>query len=228
MEAKQESTFWETIKIFYDEGLLPYVMIVGSWAEYIYSDYFKTGFTPNLRTRDVDFLYRNLRKPPTKINIAAALTKSGYVYLQNPSSGTAKFIKEDILEVEFLTRALGSGAQHIYEIPSLGIKAEGLPMINMLCDYPLELNCREYPVIVPEPAAYVLQKILVNPTRSPHFKRQKDIDGVKTLLEHIKQSEHDAKRIKTIMDKFTQKELRIIEKVCKENDIELFLPSGNA
>ena len=35
MDIRQENAFWETIKIFEDEGLLPYIMIVGSWAEYI-------------------------------------------------------------------------------------------------------------------------------------------------------------------------------------------------
>jgi hypothetical protein len=49
MDARQENAFWETIKIFSFEGLLPYVMVIGSWAEYLYSHYFKTDFVSNLR-----------------------------------------------------------------------------------------------------------------------------------------------------------------------------------
>jgi len=198
MDARQESAFWKTIEIFDKTGLLPYIMIIGSWAEYVYTYYFKTDFVPNLRTRDVDFLYGNIRKPNSKINITDALIQGGYRYMINPLSGAGKFIKEDLLEIEFLTRVQGSGSQHIYEIPSIGIKAEGLRDVNMLGDYPLELSCRNFNVIIPEPAAYILQKIIVNPHRMPVHKREKDIDAVRVLLTHIRQSECDRNRIKTI------------------------------
>ena len=115
MGIRQENAFQEMIKIFEDEGFLPYIMIIGNWAEYIYSYQFKTNFILNLRTRDVDFLYGNIHRPKDKINITDALIKNGYSYVVNPSSGVTKFIKEDLLELEFLTRAVGSGTQHIYE-----------------------------------------------------------------------------------------------------------------
>jgi len=221
MDRLQENAFWETIKIFDNEGLLPYIMVIGSWAEYIYSYYFKTDFKPNLRTRDVDFLYGNIHRPKNKINITTALINNGYSYVENPTSGASKFIKEDLLELEFLTRVIGSGTQHIYEIPSIGIKAEGLRIINILSKYPLELECRDFIVAVPEPSAYVLQKLLTNPTRTPAFKKEKDLDAVRALLVHIKQSEYDKERIKYIFDSLTQKEQRVIKDVCRENFIEL-------
>ena len=60
---EQQSAFWDIIEVFNKEGLLPYVMLIGSWAEYIYQYYFQSDFRPNLRTRDVDYLYINLKKP---------------------------------------------------------------------------------------------------------------------------------------------------------------------
>lgn len=36
MDVKQENIFWETIEVFDKQGLLPYIMIIGSWSEYIY------------------------------------------------------------------------------------------------------------------------------------------------------------------------------------------------
>jgi len=221
MDKRQKEAFWETIKIFDKEGLLPYVMIIGSWAEYIYTYYFKGDYFPNLRTRDVDFLYGNIHKPKSKINITATLTENGYSYIVNPASGAAKFIKEDLLEVEFLTRVVGSGTERIYEIPSLGIKAEGLRVINMLSDYPLELCCNGYTVTVPEPAAYVLQKLLANPTRKPTYKKEKDINAIRALLVQIKQSEYDTMRLKSIFAELTVKSQKIIERVCAENYIGL-------
>lgn len=40
MDTEQENVFWDTIDIFDKQGLLPFIMIIGSWAEYIYSSYF--------------------------------------------------------------------------------------------------------------------------------------------------------------------------------------------
>ncbi|MEZ4508114.1 MAG: hypothetical protein R2912_01700 [Eubacteriales bacterium] len=49
-------------------------------------------------------------------------------------SEVAKFFKEDLLEIEFLTKVIGSGSQTI-PVRSLGIKAEGLRIINILDDF---------------------------------------------------------------------------------------------
>ena len=40
--------------------------------------------------------------------------------------------KEDLLELEFLTRVLGSGSDKRMEIKPLGIVSEGLRVINIL------------------------------------------------------------------------------------------------
>ena len=34
MRKEQEEAFWQTIKAFKEIGLLPHVMIIGSWAEF--------------------------------------------------------------------------------------------------------------------------------------------------------------------------------------------------
>lgn len=55
MDIKQETAFWDTIKAFEELGILKYVMIIGSWAEYLFPQLFTTEFYPNIRTKDVDF-----------------------------------------------------------------------------------------------------------------------------------------------------------------------------
>ena len=73
------------------------------------------------------------------------------------------------------------------------------------------------------PSAYVLQKLLTNPTRTPAFKKEKDIESIRELLIHIKQSNHDTKRVLEIFNSLTVKEQTIIKSVCVENFIELGL-----
>ncbi|MEF9916899.1 MAG: GSU2403 family nucleotidyltransferase fold protein [Lachnospiraceae bacterium] len=222
MDKRQEDAFWETIKVFDELKILQHVMVIGSWAEYLFPPLFDSNFIPNIRTRDVDFFYRNINIPNKKIPLIDKLKEYGFVYSEEPYSEVAKFYKEDLLELEFLTRVIGSGGKSSYPIRALGIKSEGLRVINILADYACEIERNGYKLIIPEPAVYVIQKILTNPTRVPKGKRQKDIMAVEELLVHIKQSEYHMNKLKEIYSILSKKELAIVAKVTEENFIELF------
>ncbi len=225
MTKEQENAFWQTINAFDEIGLLRYVMIIGSWAEYFYPALFETDFAANLRTRDVDFFYRNINIPAEKIPLVEKLKEIGYVY--DELDGISRFYKEDLLELEFLTRVLGSGTGKRMEIKPLGIVSEGLRVINILANFPRELeakapNGKSYNLIVPEPAVYVVQKILTNPVRNPPEKKAKDISAVKELLYHILQSEEHTAKLKEVYKTLSAKQLKILNQVCAENKIEAF------
>ena len=214
--TEQQKAFWDAIDVFDKEGLLPYVMLIGSWAEYVYQDYLNLGFRANLKTRDVDFLYPNLNRPQKyDINIFQSMLEKGFIYREDILSGVGKFSKEDLLELEFITRVLGKG-RHIYEIPSLKIKAEGLRNANMLADYPLELDCENYIITVPEPAAYIVQKLLINQTRMPETKKDKDIQAIRELLRHV-----DKDRVRQIISARPEKDRKIITETADRYFVEI-------
>ena len=213
---KQRSVFWEVIDVFDKQELLPYVMLMGSWSEYIYQHYYLNNFKPNIMTRDVDFLYRNLNRPGIKIEIVNALEKIGFSCEIDRLSGIGKFIKEDILSIEFLIRVLGKGNPENRKIPSLGITGIGLRDINMLENYPLALECDKFTVVVPEPEAYILQKLLINPKRNDEEKREKDMRSIQGLMPYIQM-----KRIREILGELTKKQQKTIISVCAENFIAL-------
>ena len=212
MLPAQESVFWEIIDIFNKQGLLPHVMLVGSWAEYIYERFYLKGFTANLRTRDVDFLYRNINRPVGRIEISHALKEKGFIYTESRTTGVGKFAKEE-LEIELLVRALGKGDPLHSRIPSLGLTGVGLREMNMLNDYPLVLECNGYTLIAPEPEAYVLQKLLINPKRS-NDKKGKDMQSIRSMLEHV-----DKDRMHDILARLNKKQLRTIKTVCEQNAV---------
>lgn len=228
MDQRQEDAFWDTIKALDELGILQHVMVIGSWAEYLFPPLFETNFVPNIRTRDVDFFYRNINIPKEKVPLIAKLEEYGFVHSADPYSEVSKFYKENLLELEFLTRVMGSGGQNPYTIRALGIKSEGLRVINILADYACEVEKNGYKIIVPEPAVYVIQKILANPRRIPKAKRQKDIVAVEELLVHIKQSEYHMNKMREIYNHLTKKQTDIVKKVTEENFIELFeYPKGS-
>jgi len=213
---KQRAVFWEVLDVFDKQGLLPYVMLMGSWSEYIYQHYYLYNYKPHIMTRDVDFLYRNLHKPSVRIEIIQALGEVGFTCEVDRLSGVGKFVKEDVLSIEFLVRVLGKGDPANSRIPSLGITGIGLRDVNMLENYPLALECEKYTVIVPEPEAYILQKLLINPKRKSVDKREKDMRSIQGLIPHISKY-----RINEILDNLSKKQQITITEVCKENFVTL-------
>lgn len=222
MDSRQEQAFWDAINALDELKILEHVIIVGSWAEYFYPQFFETDFIPNIRTRDVDFFYRNINIPREKVPLITKLEKIGFIHEADHYSGVSKFYREDLLELEFLTRALGSGAKAQYTIKALGIKSEGLRVINILSDYVCEIEKHGFKILLPEPAAYVIQKILINPVRIPRYKREKDILTVAELLAHIKKSKYHRSMLKDVYEGLSKKQLAVVQKVTKENFIELF------
>lgn len=224
MRKEQEAAFWLTIKAFKEIGLLQHVMIIGSWAEYLFPSLFETDFMPNLKTRDVDFFYRNINIPKEKINVIQKLKDIGYVY--DEVDGISRFYKEDLLELEFLTRVLGAGTEERMDIKPLGITSEGLRVINILSNFAREVdvtgsNGEEYTITIPEPAVYVIQKILTNPIRKPQEKKAKDIAAVKELLYHIEKSTEHKIKLNEVYKTLSAKQLKTVKQVCEENQIVL-------
>jgi hypothetical protein len=221
MNKEQEQAFWDTIKVLHELDILSHVMLIGSWAEYLFPLLFVTEFEPNIRTRDIDFFYRNLKLPNKPVRFVEAMKKNGFLYDVDSISEVAKFYKEDLLEIEFLTKVFGSGARSVYFIAGLGIKAEGLRIINILDDFATEVSQNGYTVIVPMPSAYVVQKLLANPTRVPASKREKDISSVVNLLDHIKASEKHRQDMQKVIATLTPKQRKVLDSVTQANRFEL-------
>ena len=71
--------FWKFIKLLHENDLLQYVEVIGSWCEYLYAQSgYLANFDTSLRTLDVDFLIKNMRKTSEKVNLEGIATKNGY------------------------------------------------------------------------------------------------------------------------------------------------------
>jgi ABC-type branched-subunit amino acid transport system ATPase component len=82
------SLTWQTIALFHDVGVLEHIVVVGSWAEYLYEESgVIPGFRSSFRTQDFDVLLRNIRLPKKHFNLAAELTRQGYLMMQDSHTG---------------------------------------------------------------------------------------------------------------------------------------------
>ncbi len=60
LEAQKES-FRLALEALKETGLLPHVLVIGSWADYLYQETDpESGFVKHLQTRDLDLFLENL------------------------------------------------------------------------------------------------------------------------------------------------------------------------
>lgn len=198
--------FWRLLGLMRDAGALPHVLIIGSWAEYLYAQSgLLPGYVANLRTLDIDFLIRNQRKPRTMVSLPAAMRGAGYVIQEDILTGTTKTFSPDGLEVEFLIAQRGSGEQAV--LPThLGVNAQALTHLDMLRDHAQTLNILGLEVHVPSPEAYVLHKCVINAQRTR--KGEKDRQSILALLPHL-----EASSLQEVWRSLTRKQQRAATEV---------------
>jgi hypothetical protein len=180
MTNQQFDGFWRLLHNLREADLLPYVQVIGSWAEYLYEQSGALpGFQANLRTLDVDFLVTNQRRPQPKRNFLQFAKDAGYLIDQDILTGATKLYTQDALEVEFRIAQKGSG-EHPVLTTNIGVNAQSLSHLDILRDHPLPIQLPGLALIIPKPAAYVLHKCVIHKLRG--IKQQKDGESILSLI----------------------------------------------
>lgn len=138
----QAEDFERFLRVLDRQGCLPDVMVVGSWAEFLYREArLLNGFEPNLKTMDIDFLVRNMRKPQPPVNVLVAAREAGYVPDADYLDGTTKIYSDSGLEIEFLIGKKGAGREAAlktqYWCDCAGLMAFG-HFVEASCDCAME------------------------------------------------------------------------------------------
>lgn len=210
MEKSQYKDFWSFLKLLSDNDLLSHVIIVGSWAEYLYAQAgILPGFTANLRTLDIDFLVKNMKKPMPAASITALAREAGYTVDHDVLQGTTKIYTPDLMEIEFLILQQGSGEMSILKT-NLGVNAQALRHMTVLRDFTVTVCLLDMEITIPRPEAYVLQKIIINEQRG--IKAEKDRAAILNLLPFINTEE-----LKSIYNTLTKKEQRGVSEFLSAN-----------
>ena len=216
---EQQKEVLRLLKILNDNSVLDHVVLVGSWAEYVYAlGGVLPGFIAGLRTLDVDFLVKNLRRPTAPIDVAALAKEEGYSIAHDTLSGTTKLMSPGGLEVEFLIPKKGSGSEQVLPT-NLGVVAQSLWHMTAIIDHSITANVLGMKVQVPCPEIYVLTKMIINDVRKPE-KQLKDARSVQKLLPYLDYAKMDA-----LFASLTKKEqVRIRAFIEKHGEMALELP----
>lgn len=206
----QEREFSRFIKLLHDSGCLEHVILVGSWAEHLYKVMgVLEGFDPNIRTLDIDFLVKNLRKPSERIGLVPLAKEAGYLVETDRLTGTTKIMDRSGLEIEFLIGKAGAGLEMSLET-NIGVTAQSLWHMGILSRNVIEVDYLGMRVSMPSPEAYAVHKMAINKERKN--KQEKDALAVKGIWPYLNQEE--VARIKATL---TKKEKAAVEAFVEEH-----------
>ena len=207
-----------------DAGVLNCLILVGSWCQYYYRILFdNTPDIPLIRTTDIDLLVPNSPKIKKNVDIGQLLKSLGFDSDYDYSTGIIKYVHPD-LEIQFVTPERGRGRDTAYNIKQLQIKAEGIRYLGILQDNSFTMKHEDISLRIPEPEAYVLQKILASRKRANEDKRAKDLDTAFSIGELCMQDHKRRRRMKAIFNDLPKKWQKEILKTLRDSSPDMYSP----
>jgi hypothetical protein len=183
MSNLQTRDFLKTIKLLHDNDCISNIIIVGSWAEYLYIE---TGVLPSyaasVSTLDLDVLIKNLKYPRKEVHLPEIAKAEGYLIESEHMTGITKFLLPGSLEVEFLLSKRGAGNEKGLKT-NLGVTAQTLRHMEILVTNTIMVEHYGLPIEIPCPEAYVLHKMIINKERKQ--KTEKDRLSINEMFKHL-------------------------------------------
>lgn len=165
MLSEQQKAFARILDLVEEAGCMPHLVLVGSWAEFVYKEAeMLPGFDPNIRTRDVDFLVRNLRKPNPPAGLAGIARERGYFVESDRVTGTTKILDVSGLEVEFLIGKRGAGVEPSLRT-NIGVTAQALRHLDMAVKQHCCCSMSRAPCSCADSRGYAVHKMVINEER---------------------------------------------------------------
>jgi len=224
---EQQITFDKVVDIISKCNMNSHLVVIGSWAEYLYNKNNILGSTYNsiIRTRDIDFLIRNKNIPARKIDFIEKMNNAGFILDMSRTNNINRFLDpKSGMEVEFLLQERGQGQTEGHRITSLGITVEGLRHLDILQAnlYTVEHNGNK--ILVPSPESYVLHKLIINKSRQEE-KKNKDIEAAIHILDCITEVPAKCASFEFLKGKLSKNETKTLENVVKSSKrlLDLFM-----
>jgi hypothetical protein len=197
MTNEKDDLFFSLLTLFKKLGLLDDFILVGAWCMPYYRAHFGEGY-PEQATRptELDFLITNPKKPRPQLDVPAALEELGF-QTQHAIGGT-KYINGD-LELAFLAANKGKAEEEAFQVRPLQLGAMTMRYLDFLQEHAIEVTHGGFKLSVPEPAAFVLQKFLINPRRSKSM-QAKDLETISGLTAYLLTQEKETARMRELFD----------------------------
>lgn len=203
-----------------DAGVLPGVVIIGSWCVLFYERYFNTtDYRASIRTRDLDIAIPLPPRFARKVDLADQLGELGFVVDFKGRDGYIRLLHPDLI-VEFLVPERGRGTDRPFEVPRLGINAQPLRFLDLLLDDTILVSFQSVSLRLPHPANFALHKLLISGRRHGD-KAERDREQAAEVMRALHRAGEDA-RIQSVFAalplKWKAQIMRAIEITGKAGD----------
>jgi hypothetical protein len=207
--------FLTVLKAFQKEGLLDDLVLIGSWTHLLYAEHFKhPPEIPATRTLDLDFLVSKPKLVKKEVDVPAVLKALDFRENVDPDDKVVKYLHPE-LELELLAPMTGPKDNRPVPVPRLKTSAQKLRFLDVLGDNVLVVTYKGMKVKVPEPAAYVLQKLLIQDKRKPE-KKAKDMEAMQGISSFLLKSEQGKKSFPKIFGGLPQGWKNTILAACEK------------
>lgn len=199
-------------------GILPDIMIVGSWCLYFYQHNYREADLPPLRTTDIDIDVNFLRKVKIRFNIGGILEKYDF-RMDFHWNGSISFIHAD-LKIEFLVPEIGRPSHDPVKIPGFGITAQPLRWLDLLEKEVITVDYKGMHVKVPHPTRFVVHKLIISQRRSGRNpKVEKDItQGLQVIRMSVELGW--VEKITGIVNTLSRKQKKLIKQALQGSKVE--------
>jgi len=176
-------------------GVLPGMVLIGSWCVHFYKDYFGGAALSAIRTRDMDSLIPTPPKIKGEVRVAELLKDLGFI-TEFHGDGAVSLSHPELI-IDFLVAERGRGADKPYLVKSLGVKAQPLRYLSLLSDDTIKVRRRGLELILPHPINYAFQKLIISGRRAYEEKATKDrLQAVEVLREVVSHGDGRAAWVK--------------------------------
>ncbi|MFH0799286.1 MAG: GSU2403 family nucleotidyltransferase fold protein [Pseudomonadota bacterium] len=206
------------------KGILDHVLLVGSWCAHFYKEYFsKVEYHSLIRTRDIDFLLPVRFHMATPVDLEQLLSPLGFE-VEFYGKGYMK-LESDDLAIEFLAPEIGPSKEKPHPMPGLHLNAQPLRHMMMLWRDPVEVSVEDIRLLLPHPADYSLQKLVVSGKRRDAGKRAKDVQSASLVIDALLET-GDAHSLRHAYKNLSKSEKTTVSRALrlagyKQLDIEL-------
>ena len=203
------------LRVFDKHGLWDQgIELIGSWCFVLYQKHFGVRQFP-FRTPDIDFLVPVPYKGKKKIDLFNLLEPLGFKTGFN--SDGSMYLWNAELKIEFIVPERGKGTDGPKYVEKLLLKAVPLRFMDMLLKDPVQIEDRGIKILVPNPVAFAVHKLLISARRKNKAKKLKDLEQALLVLDAV-----DAKKVKELFVSLPKPWRKIILKVL--NDDSYLLP----
>lgn len=209
---EQQHAFKRVLDLLDRTGCIEHVILIDSWAEFTYREAgVLEGFDPHIRTLDVDFLVRNLRRPSPPADLITVARDAGYFVQSDRMDGTTRLLDTTGLEVEFLINQLGAGTEGTLRT-NIGVTAQALRHLGILSANTLKVVCLGHAITVPTPEAYVVHKMVIHSRRGK--KAEKDARAILHLWPLL-----DTGKVASVVQLLSKKERASVLAFASSHDL---------